>query len=117
MLMSARSPSSFSCGSGRLWKSDQGQPSVLCFVFCVCVVVGKAERVGKGGEGEGEGRGRWAATVAFPTLQIPVKNEIPEFTQDEVQTAIDNLKKRVKQVTTMESVLMIPRHATERRKK
>ena len=39
-----------------------------------------------------------------------------EFTQDEVQTAIDNLKK-IKQVTTVETVLKISRHATERRKK
>ena len=46
-----------------------------------------------------------------------VKNEIPEFTQDEVQTAIDNLKKKVKQVTTAESVPRTSRPATQRRKK
>ena len=45
-----------------------------------------------------------------------VKNEIPEFTQDEVQTAIDRLKKKVKQVT-MELELETSRHATKRQKR
>ena len=45
-----------------------------------------------------------------------VRNEIPDFTQDEVQAAIDNLKK-VKQVTTTESGPKTSRHAVKRRKK
>ena len=45
-----------------------------------------------------------------------VRNEIPEFTQDEVQATIDNLKKG-KQMTTTESGPKTSRHATKRRKK
>ena len=45
-----------------------------------------------------------------------VKNEIPEFTQDEVQAAIENLKK-VKQVTALVSGPRTSRLATQRRKK
>ena len=44
------------------------------------------------------------------------KNEVPEFTQDETQTAIDSLK-NVAQVTTMESVDKTSRHATTRRRR
>ena len=42
------------------------------------------------------------------------KNEKPEFTKDEVQTATDSLKEKVKQVTTMESVQKTSKHATTR---
>ena len=45
------------------------------------------------------------------------KNEVPEFTEEEEQTAIDNLKKKVKQVTTMESVQKTSRHTTTRRRR
>ena len=44
------------------------------------------------------------------------RNEIPEFTQDEAQTAADRLKE-VKQVTTMESEPKTSRQATKRRMK
>ena len=46
-----------------------------------------------------------------------VGNEIPEFTQEEIQAAIDKLKKKGKQVTTMESGSRTSRTATQRRKK
>ena len=46
-----------------------------------------------------------------------VRNEIPDFTQDEVQAAIDNLKEKVKQVTTTESGPKTSRHVTKRRNK
>ena len=44
------------------------------------------------------------------------EEEVLEFTKDEVQTAIDKLKKKVKQVTTTESGPRTSRHLDDTRK-